>query len=163
MIILLNGCINCGKTTVAEAIVERSLGFAHIEVDTLRNFVSWMDLEKTFELNLKNAISIAKNFHEENIHSVISYPLSEDNFNYINELLAGSEIEVHAVTLYPGIEQLKTNRGTRELDEWEVERIDILHEMGLSTPCFGTIIDNSQQSVTETTDSVLQAVGLSSS
>ncbi|MFT6987213.1 MAG: adenylate kinase family enzyme [Psychromonas sp.] len=160
MIVLLNGSINSGKTTVAESIVERSINFAHIEVDALRDFVRWMPLEETIELNIKNAIAVAKNFHENDINSVISYPLSEDNFNYINELLLDSSIEVHAVALYPGIDKLRTNRGMRELTEWEVRRVDELHEMGLSRPCFGTVIDNSEQTIEETTDSVLQIVGM---
>lgn len=160
MIILLNGSINSGKTTVAKSIVKRSINFAHIEVDSLRDFIRWMPLEETIELNIKNAIAIAKNFHENNINSVISYPLSEENFNYINELLLDSSIEVHAVALYPGIDKLKTNRGMRELTEWEVQRIDILHEMGLAKPCFGTTINNSEQTIEETTDNVLQIVGM---
>ena len=160
MILLLNGSINAGKTTIAKSIVERSINFAHIEVDALRDFVRWMPLEETIELNIKNAVAIAKNFHEKNINSVISYPLSEDSFNYINELLLNSSIEVHAVALYPGIDQLKTNRGMRQLTDWEVQRIDVLHEMGLTKPCFGSIIDNSEQTIEETTDSVLKVVGI---
>tara|TARA_R110001583_G_scaffold40778_1_gene130095 strand:- start:21407 stop:21754 length:348 start_codon:yes stop_codon:yes gene_type:complete len=82
MIILLNGSINSGKTTVARAIVERAINFAHIEVDSLRDFIRWMPLEETIELNIKNAIDVAKNFHDNNINSVISYPLSEDSYLY---------------------------------------------------------------------------------
>ena len=160
MIILLNGCINAGKTTVAKSLMKRSMGFAHIEVDTLRDFIRWMPLEQSIELNLKNAIAVAKNFDDANIHSVISYPLSEDNVNFINTLLVGTSIDVHAITLYPGIDKLKINRGARELTKWEVERIDVLHAAGLAKPCFGTIVDNSQQTVEETIDRILQIVGV---
>jgi len=160
MIVLLNGCINSGKTTIAKSIIERSIGFAHIEVDALRDFIRWMPLEETIELNIRNAIAVAKNFHENGINSVISYPLSEENFNDIKELLVGTSIELHAVALYPGIDKLKINRGKRELTEWEMKRIDELHTMGLSQPCFGTVIDNSEQTIEETTDSVLQVVGI---
>jgi adenylate kinase family enzyme len=159
VIILLNGSVNSGKTTVAEAIVARSIGFAHIEVDSLRDFIRWMPLEETIELNLQNAITIATNFHSKHISSVISYPLSKSDFEFIKDLLNDSSIEVHAVALYPGIDQLKTNRGNRELSEWEVNRIDELHRMGVTKPDFGTIIDNSSQTVEETVDSVLNTVG----
>jgi adenylate kinase family enzyme len=159
MIVLLNGCLNSGKTTVAEAIISRSIGFAHIEVDSLRDFIRWMPLEETIELNLKNAISIAQNFHERNINSVISYPLSKSDLSFIKDLLSGSEIEIHAVTLYPGIDKLKTNRGTRELTNWELNRIDELHVMGVTEPEFGTIIDNSSQTIDETVDAVLKIIG----
>jgi adenylate kinase family enzyme len=160
MIILLNGCINSGKTTVAEAIVKRAAGFAHIEVDSLRYFIRWMPLEKTIRLNLKNAIAIAKNFNDESISSIISYPLSKSDFKFIKGLLSNCSIELHAITLYPGIEKLKTNRGARELTEWELERIEQLYDMGMANPDFGTIIDNSSQSVGETVDCVLNLVGV---
>ena len=52
MIILLNGCINAGKTTVAKAIVSRTNEFAHVEADALRDFIRWMPLEESIELNL---------------------------------------------------------------------------------------------------------------
>ncbi|RVU84524.1 hypothetical protein EOL70_09685 [Leucothrix sargassi] len=161
MIILLNGCINAGKTSVANSIVEHVPNVAHIEVDSLRGFVRWMPLEDSINLNIKNAIDIAKNFDKRGIHSVISYPLSEDNFAYINELLAGSDITVHVVALYPGIDQLKVNRGRRDLTDWEVQRIDELCKAGLATPKFGHVIDNSDQTIEQTRDSVLALVGLS--
>ncbi|NCD33661.1 MAG: hypothetical protein EOL87_09645 [Spartobacteria bacterium] len=158
MIILLNGCINSGKTTVAESLAGRAIGFAHIEVDALRDFIRWMPLEGTIELNLKNAIDVARNFHKKNIHSIISYPLSMSDFAFIRDLLVGSQIEVYAITLYPGIDRLKTNRGTRELSEWELNRIDELHAMGVTRPSFGTLIDNAVQTVDETADEVLKIV-----
>ncbi len=160
MIVLLNGCINSGKTTVAQAIVNKSKGVAHIEVDALRDFIRWMPLEESIEINFKNAVAAAKNFDEKNIHSIITYPLNVDNFHFITNLLRNSSIETYAITLFPGIDVLKTNRGSRELSEWELKRIDELHQQGLSEPNFGTIIDNSSQTVEETTDEVLKIAGM---
>lgn len=160
MILLLNGSINAGKTTIGKSISNRKINFAHIEGDALRNFIRWMPLEETIKLNIKNAITIAKNFDEHNIHSVISYPLTADNLDYIKELLKGTSIELHTVALYPGIDKLKTNRGTRELTDEEINRIDVLHEMKITNPDFCTVIDNSTQTVEETTNSVLQAIGI---
>jgi len=160
MILLLHGSINAGKTTIAQSIVARGIHFSHIEVDSLRNFIKWMPLEDTIELNIKNAIQIAKNFDEHNIHSIISYPLSDDNFVTITTQLKGTGIEVHAITLYPGLDTLKSNRGNRELSEWELHRIDELHNMALTQPSFGMSIDNSKQTIEETTACVLRAIGL---
>lgn len=160
MIILLNGSLNAGKTTVAEAIVERSIGFAHIEVDALRDFIRWLPLEESIELNLANAIAVAKNFHARQISSIISYPLSQGDFEFIKGLLSESQIEVCAITLYPGIDCLKTNRGTRELTEGELNRIDELAELGVLEPSFGKIVDNSAQTVEETVATVLKIAGV---
>lgn len=159
MIILLNGCINAGKTTVAQAIIARSIGFAHIEVDVLRHFISWMPLENTVELNLKNAVAVAKNFHEQNISSIISYPLNKGDLNFVKNLLSDSFIDLHVITLYPGLDKLKTNRGNRELSQSELRRIDALHQMGVANPSFGVVIDNSAQTVEQTADDVLKIVG----
>jgi len=161
MILLLNGSINAGKTTISKSIVERGINFAHIEVDVLRNFISWIPLEDSIELNIKNAVQIAKNFDDKNIHSIISYPLSNENYKVIKKQLKDTSIKIHAVTLYPGLKTLKSNRGDRALSAWEIKRIDELHEMKLTMPSFGIIIDNSKQTIEETTDSVLSAIGIS--
>ena len=159
MIILLNGCINAGKTTVAQAIVSKTTGLAHVEVDALRDFIRWVPLEESIELNLQNAIAVAKNFHAKGISSIISYPLSRSDLVFIKALLGDETILVHAITLYPGLDKLKTNRGTRELTDWEFNRIGELHAMGIATPDFGITIDNSEQTVEETAAEVLRLVG----
>ncbi|MBT3785476.1 GNAT family N-acetyltransferase [bacterium] len=158
MIILLNGCINSGKTSVAQAIVHTSEGFAHIEVDALRDFIPWMPLEESIELNLRNAISVAINLNEEKIHSIVAYPLSRVNFEFVKELLKDTRIEVFPITLYPGLELLKSNRGSRELTPWELSRIDVLHQAGYANPGFGTLINNSRQTIEETAHQVLKIV-----
>ena len=159
MIILLNGCLNAGKTTVATAIVEQTTGLAHIEVDALRDFIRWMPLEESIELNLQNAVTVAKNFHARGISSIITYPLSSSDLTFIKGLLGDDSIPIHAITLYPGLDKLKINRGTRELTDVEFNRIDELHAMGVTTPDFGTIIDNSTQTVQETAAEVLKLAG----
>ena len=159
MIILLNGCLNAGKTTVAKAIVSQTTGLAHIEVDDLRNFISWMPLEESIELNLQNAVAVAKNFHARGISSIITYPLSSGDLVFIKKLLGDATIPLHAITLYPGLDKLKTNRGTRELTNVEVNRIDELYAMGVVTPDFGITIDNSMQTVEETAADVLKLAG----
>ena len=160
MVILLNGSINSGKTTIGKEIAAMGVEFAHVEVDDLRHFISWVPLQESIEVNLKNAASVVKNFHEYGISSVVTYPLSVSDFEFIGALLKNYEIEYCAVSLYPGIDKLKSNRGSRELSLWELNRIDELHSDGIATPDFGITIDNSNLSVRETALKVLAAAGL---
>ena len=158
MIVLLNGSINSGKTSVAKAMCSKASGYAHIEVDSLRDFIRWMPLIESIQLNLKNAVSVAKNFHEKNLHSIITYPLSENDYLFIKDLLSDTNIELRAFTLYPGIEKLKMNRGAREITSWELNRIDELHNTGVTNPAFGITIDNSNQTIEETADQILSSL-----
>ncbi len=136
----------------------KASGYAHIEVDSLRDFIRWMPLIESIQLNLKNAVSVAKNFHEKNLHSIITYPLSENDYLFIKDLLSDTNIELRAFTLYPGIEKLKMNRGARELTSWELNRIDELHNTGVTNPAFGITIDNSNQTIEETADQILSSL-----
>lgn len=154
MVILLNGSINSGKTTVGKALCLREK-FAFIEVDSLRDFVSWLPLEESIELNLENAVDVAKNFDLRGINSVIAYPLSEKDYLFVRELLECAGIDVIPITLYPGLVSLCSNRGGRELSDWEVSRIGELVDTGIAKPDFSHIIDNSKISVEETVDKVL--------
>lgn len=47
---------------------------AHVEVDVLREFVSWMSLEKKLDINVRNAEAVARNFLEYGLNVVLSYP-----------------------------------------------------------------------------------------
>lgn len=61
-VIIINGPINSGKTTISQELQRRLPQLAHIEVDDLRHFISWMDLEESISLNLKNTVAVGKVF-----------------------------------------------------------------------------------------------------
>jgi 2-phosphoglycerate kinase len=46
VIILLNGSINAGKTTVAQELIASLPRTAHVEVDALREFVRFLPLPR---------------------------------------------------------------------------------------------------------------------
>ncbi len=160
MVILLNGSINSGKTTIGKYIASLGMGIAHIEVDSLRDFIRWMPLKDSIEINLENAASVAINFHKRDIDSVITTPLSGDDYTFLGSLLQSAGIRYKAIALNPGIPELKKNRGARKLTEWEFNRIDELAVEGSVNPCFGEIVNNSELSVDATAQMVLQLAGL---
>ncbi|MEO8513863.1 MAG: hypothetical protein ABI543_09905 [Ignavibacteria bacterium] len=154
MIIFLSGSINSGKTTIANLLKKEFPRTAHIEVDNLREMVDFMPLEESIPLNLKNTLSVTLNFIKEDINVIITYPLSKDEYEFFNQNLP-LEVQRFFFTLNPRLDYALTNRGTRELTEWEVERIKYHYSTGVNNPGFGITIDNTVQSPEETVSDIL--------
>ena len=158
MIILLNGSINAGKTTVSKKIVELLPRTAHVEVDDLREFVRWMPLEQAIPLCLQNAAAVTRNFAQAGLNVVLSWPLPQDSYNYLIRELTPLGIPIYCVTLRPELAVALTNRGTRELTEWELGRIPYHYATGISAPPFGSIIDNTLLTPEETARQILEGI-----
>lgn len=154
MIIFLSGSINSGKTTIAELLKKQFPRSAHIEVDTIHDMYDWIPLEEAIPLNLKNALSLTLNFIEENIDVIITYPLSRDEYEFFNRYLP-ADVQRFFFTLNPRLDYALTNRGTRELTEWEIERIKYHYTTGVNNPGFGITLDNTMQTPEETLSDIL--------
>lgn len=155
MIIFLNGSINAGKSTVAKLLVKKLPNTALIEIDALREMINWMPIDKAVPLNLENAVSVIKNFVKEGLDVIVPYPLSEKNYDYMTANLRDLATNIHVFTLDPKLEKAVTNRGTRELNDWERERIRHHYDIGIHNPSFGEIIDTSGQTPEETAEYIL--------
>lgn len=148
-VILINGSINSGKTTVSYELKRLLPRTAHIEVDDLRNFIDWIELEESVPLNLKNTLAVGKVFLEYGLNVVISYPLSLEDYEFLKE--GFNSYSVYCFTLCPPLEIAITNRGSRELTEKEVKRIPYHYESGISNPEYESIlIDNSDETPVKT-------------
>lgn len=154
MIIFLSGSINSGKTTIANLLKNEFPRTAHIEVDTVHDMVEWMPLEEAIPLNLQNTLNLTKNFISKDINVIITYPLSKVEYEYFNKNLP-LEIERFFFTLNPKLENALTNRGTRELSDWETERIKYHYKTGVNNPGFGITIDNTMHTPQETLNEIL--------
>lgn len=159
MILLINGSINAGKTTVAKQIVQMLPRTAHIEVDDLREFIRFMPLLEAIPLNLANTVAVTRNFVTFGLNVVISCPLRQEDYDYLMREMTPLGVPIHAVTLSPALAVVLTNRGTRELTEWELKRIPYHYETGINAPAFGTIIDNTRQTPEETARQILEQLG----
>ena len=155
MIIFLNGSINAGKSTVAKLIAKELPNTALIEIDALREMISWMPIDDAIPLNLENAVSVITNFAKRNLNVIIPYPLSQKNYDFLMENLKDLNAGTRVFTLAPQLEKVLTNRGTRELDDWERERIKHHYTIGIPNPSFGEILDNSDQTPEETAKYIL--------
>lgn len=158
MIIFLNGSINAGKTTVAKILAKKILNTALVEVDALREMISWMPIDQAVPINLKNAVSIIKNFVNKKFNVIVPYPLSQGNYDYVINELKDLDTKIYFFTLTPKLEKILTNRGERELNDWERERIKHHYGVGINNPSFGIIIDNTDQKPEETVEEILKKV-----
>jgi len=158
MIIFLNGSINAGKSTVAKLLVKELSNTALLEIDALREMIGWMPIDQAVPINLENAISVIKNFSKRGLNVIVPYPLSQKNYDYVTSELKDLDTKIFVFTLSPKIEKTLTNRGTRELDDWERERIQHHYDTGIASPSFGEIIDNSEQTPQETTRYILTKI-----
>jgi len=155
MIIFLNGSINAGKTTVAKILAKKLSRTALLEIDALREMIDWMPIDQAVPINLENAVSVIKNFSKNGLNVIIPYPLSQKNYDYVLSELKDLNDKIYIFTLAPKIEKALINRGTRELDDWERERIKYHYEIGIHQPSFGEVIDNSEQTPEETSDCII--------
>lgn len=158
MIIFLNGSINSGKTTVAKLLAQKFLNTALVEVDSLREMIEWMPIDEAVPINLENVISVIKNFSKRNLNVIVSYPLSQNNYDYVINELKDTNTKIYFFTLAPKLEKILTNRGDRELNDSEKERIKHHYDIGINTPSFGIVIDNTDQTPEETVEEILKSI-----
>ncbi|KKP79957.1 MAG: hypothetical protein UR80_C0043G0005 [Parcubacteria group bacterium GW2011_GWB1_35_5] len=155
MIIFLNGSINAGKSTVAKILAKKLSNTAVVEIDSLREMIDWMPIDQAISINLENAVSVIKNFTKKGLNVVVPYPLSQNNYDYVVSELKDINIKTYFFTLAPKLDKILTNRGDRELNNKERERIKHHYDIGIQNPSFGIIIDNTDQSPEETADYIL--------
>ena len=160
MIILIEGPINAGKTTVSQCLRKMIPNTAHVEVDDLRHFVTWMPLEEAIPLALANAACVTVNFVQAGLHVVLSYPLGQEDYNFLKTQFEPLNTPIHCFTLRPTLEVNLTNRGTRALTDHERARIKSQHQTRASESPIGTLIDNSTQTPEETAQQIVDMTGI---
>lgn len=163
MIILINGSINSGKSTVAQLLAKNLKNSALLEIDSLRQMIDWMPLDQAIPLNLENAVSVIRNFSGRGLNVIVPYPLSQENYDYLSAHLKDLGIPIMVFTLAPTLDKALTNRGERELNDLERERIKRHYNIGIPHPTFGEIIDNSEQAPEETAGDILNKINESQS
>jgi len=155
MIIFINWSINSGKSTVAKILTKRISNTANIEIDSLRNFVDWLEVDKAIVINLENAVSIINNFRRHGYNIVVPYPLSEKNYKYMKQELKNFDEHLYFFTLAPEIKKAQTSTEDRKISQWEYDHIQYHYDIGIPSPSFGKIIDNTIQTPEETANEIL--------
>lgn len=158
MIIFINGSINSGKSTVSKLLSNKIGNCAVLEIDELRNFIEWMPLEQSIPINWENAFLLIRNFVKNKINVIVPYPISQKNYERIINSLKDLKENIYFFTLNPSLDIVSQNRGERNLDDWERERIKYHYSIGINNPTFGKIIDNSNQAPDETVEEIFSRI-----
>ncbi|MFS8159481.1 MAG: hypothetical protein ACMG6E_04570 [Candidatus Roizmanbacteria bacterium] len=157
MLIILNGPINAGKSTIAKLLSEMILNTAHVEVDKIREFISWMEGSEGWNMSFEAAIPLAKKFIEKGLNVIIAYHISKDDYQKIVDELGSSSGDMYAFTLRPTMELLLQNRGSREIGEREINKIKDTYNREMYQS-HGEIIDNTHQTPEQTAKHIYNKV-----
>lgn len=155
MLVFISGSINSGKTTTSQALAKR-LDAEVINVDdlnhTIPNFNLATDLDKSMDLAIKTINGLSKQGKDVVANSVIR---RQDWERFEEEIATQPQI---VVTLSPRLDVAQSQREDRQLTEWEVARIKYHYDTGIASPSFGYTIDNSDMTVDETVDKIMEIV-----
>ena len=158
MIIFISGSINAGKSTVAKIVAGKIKNCAILEIDDLRQLVSWLPIDQAVPICLKNTVFIIKKFSQKKIDVVVPYPLSEKNYRYLKKSLKGLKEKIYFFTLNPDLKSVLRNRGTRKLSVKEKNRIKYHYQIGINQPSFGITINNTNQTANQTAKIILKNI-----
>lgn len=167
MIILnISGPINAGKTTVSRILATRVKKALFIEVDELlsdeEQEMLGLDFKGGINLRLERLDQWLDKEIENHDFDVIlfSYPLTKSNYNRWQQIING-RVVFKTVTLSPDLDTCLTNRGTRALNDWEINRIKEMYKRGYHQPDNANlIIDNSRQRPEETVTQIINYFSL---
>ena len=158
MVIYIDGPINSGKTTISKLLAKRLANTVHVEIDDLRHFADCLTLDEVIPFALEDAICVTKNWVSRGFNVIVSWPLSPENYRIFSQAMLSAESESTAFTLLPREDVCISNRGHRELESSEVERIRQMYQWRRQTDPVGLVVDNTEQSPDETAEEILSII-----
>ncbi|MBC7943203.1 hypothetical protein H7X68_01750 [Candidatus Saccharibacteria bacterium] len=156
MLVFISGSINSGKTTTSKALAKR-LGADFLNVDdlndTIPNFNLATDLDKSMDLAIKTINESVVNGKD----VIANYVIRQADFDRFNKEI--NTRQQYVITLAPRLEVAQGKRGGgRILSDWEKQRVKYHYDTGISSPNFGFVIDNSDITVDETVNIILEVI-----
>jgi cytidylate kinase len=155
MLIFISGSINSGKTSTSKLLAKR-LKAVFINVDDLNDLIPNFNLKTDLDKSMDLAIASINEYVADGKDVVANYVVRKKDWNrFENEINTKPQI---VITLAPRLEVAQSNRGNRVLTDWEVERIKYHYEIGIASPSFGHIIDNSDISTEQVVNKIVDIV-----
>ena len=158
LILNINGPMNSGKSTVSKILVKLLPNATFIEVDELMSDEEQEKLGLSLQQGWRerhkrlNAKLLELKMSREFKTVIFAYPIADNT--YLDwKALEDEEIHFLNITLAPSLEKCLKNRGTRELTDWERNRIQEMYEEGYQNrPYSDFIINNDNQTPEETVE-----------
>ena len=156
LILNINGPINSGKSTVSKILVDMLPNATFIEVDDLMSD----EEEEKLRLSLKQGWKERHKRLNQKLQAlkesgeyemvIFAYPIADNTYQDW-KAMEDNKTKFLNVTLAPSLEECLKNRGTRELDDWERNRIKEMYKEGYQNrPYSDFIINNDNQTPEET-------------
>lgn len=155
MLVFISGSINSGKTTVSRILADK-LGAVFVNFDDLNDLIPNFDLKKDLSKSFGVGINKINELTDQGSDVVANYVVREEDWKRLQEEVKTKE--KHFITLAPRLKIAQSNRGSRQLSDWEVARVKYHYDTGIANPGFGHIIDNSDIPVEETVNRILKLV-----
>ena len=156
LILNINGPMNSGKSTVSKILVNMLSNATFIEVDELMSDEEqeklglslqqgWRERQKRLNQKLQ-ALKESREYET----VIFAYPIANNTYQDW-KALEDNQTRFLNITLAPSLEECLKNRGTRELDDWDKNRIREMYEEGYQNrPYSDFIINNDNQTPEET-------------
>ena len=158
MIVFICGAANAGKSTVGKMLAEH-LRAPFVEGDDIRKIFYWETVEEVRPEVIATIGAVVQYLYQGHEDVVVAYPIWREDYEPLMAYLKDVKVPIHFVALNPNLERAVVNRGTRELEDWEVTWIKESYARGVNDPPFAKIIDNTNISAQETLQLVLAAIG----
>jgi adenylate kinase family enzyme len=163
-VLIITGPPGAGKSTVAQALAERYDRVAHIDVDTLRHFVTPTGyvspgkpgFERQHALATRNACAMARNFLEERIAVIIDDVVitRADLDAYVSELKSAG-VPVHYIRLWMSLDVCQMrNRARREARQPDSRVETVWRQFEATGDIGGSTIDSANLDAYATADRV---------
>ena len=148
MLIIIDGPINSGKTTVSRHLASLIGQCIVVECDHLRHFADCLTLDQSIPYTLEDAASLAVKWLDRGFSVIINYPISPDEIHLVEKHIPNGTA-YYRFSLQPSIDICQKQRGTRELDAQEVVRIQEMYDYRSKIGVIGTVVDNSIMTAAE--------------
>ena len=160
LILNVNGSINAGKTTVSKLLTEKLPDAFFVEVDDLladeeeERFGLSMEDGWKERINRLEKIILKKKADQTCRFLIFAYPVTREYYDRWKGYEDDRTRFVN-VTLSPSLENCLTNRGGRELTNWERDRIRQMYAEHYHDPDFSDLIVHNDDQTPEQTAQVV--------
>lgn len=160
IIININGVINSGKSTLSKILAKKLPNSIFIEVDDLTEENEFSDFKIRINERLNRLYEKLKLliYDSKYDYIIFAYPVNNKSYQQIYEI-ANNKAKFIVATLNPHIDVCLTNRGTRELNDWEKNRIHEMYNEGYNSfSKSDIIIDNTNQTPEQTVSTIISYI-----